>query len=220
MAQDNATRAAIIKTFVVFGLLFYLVYNMAVQNTDELGQQVSQEINASKNLISTERWKTVISNTESSFNVLVKDYGLIEHLNQILIPDNSKPSRGINVVAEKFTSFNYTMAKNIPLLIFQSLYRWNLILGWLIIFLPYLFAMLADGMYQWKLKRYVFGNVTVQFYRVWFRAFWIISALTTVYLVMPNMALFNNFAQLFPPIALLLLGIALNRLWSNFQKLM
>lgn len=48
-------------------------------------------------------------------------------------------------------------------------------------FLPYLFAMLADGMYQWKLKRYVFGKVTVQFYRIWFRAFWVISALTMVY---------------------------------------
>lgn len=92
--------------------------------------------------------------------------------------------------------------------------------GWLIVFLPYLFAMLADGMYQWKLKRYVFGKVTVQFYRIWFRAFWVISALTMVYPVMPNMSLFNNIAQLFPPVALLILGIALNRLWSNFQKLM
>ncbi|EYI99294.1 putative inner membrane protein, partial [Salmonella enterica subsp. enterica serovar Heidelberg str. N18440] len=45
-------------------------------------------------------------------------------------------------------------------------------------------------------------------------------ALTMVYLVMPNMSLFNNIAQLFPPVALLILGIALNRLWSNFQKLM
>lgn len=110
------------------------------------------------------------------------------------------------------------MAKNIPLLLYQSIFRWNLILGWLIVFLPYLFAMLADGMYQWKLKRYVFGKVTVQFYRIWFRAFWVISALTMVYLVMPNMSLFNNIAQLFPPVALLILGIALNRLWSNFQN--
>nr|WP_251077334.1 DUF4400 domain-containing protein [Escherichia coli] len=90
------------------------------------------------------------------------------------------------------------MAKNIPLLLYQSIFRWNLILGWLIVFLPYLFAMLADGMYQWKLKRYVFGKVTVQFYRIWFRAFWVISALTMVYPVMPNMSLFNNIAQLFP----------------------
>ena len=65
-----------------------------------------------------------------------------------------------------------------------------------------------------------FGNVTVQFYRIWFRAFWIIGALTFIYLSMPNMSLFNNIAQLFPPVALLILGIALNRLWSNFQKLM
>ncbi|MCS1136024.1 DUF4400 domain-containing protein, partial [Escherichia coli] len=125
-----------------------------------------------------------------------------------------------NIVGQQFTSIYYTIAKNIPLLLFQSIFRWNLMLGWLIVFLPYLFAMLADGMYQWKLKRYVFGKVTVQFYRIWFRAFWVISALTMVYLVMPNMSLFNNIAQLFPPVALLILGIALNRLWSNFQKLM
>ncbi|MCV5191601.1 DUF4400 domain-containing protein, partial [Escherichia coli] len=89
----------------------------------------------------------------------VHDYKLIDYLNTILIPDTKKPARGINIVAEKFTSINYTMAKNIPLLLYQSIFRWNLILGWLIVFLPYLFAMLADGMYQWKLKRYVFGKV-------------------------------------------------------------
>ncbi|WP_228261634.1 DUF4400 domain-containing protein [Klebsiella pneumoniae] len=161
-----------------------------------------------------------MANSEATLNWLVHDYKLIDYLNTILIPDTKKPARGINIVAEKFTSINYTMAKNIPLLLYQSIFRWNLILGWLIVFLPYLFAMLADGMYQWKLKRYVFGKVTVQFYRIWFRAFWVISALTMVYLVMPNMSLFNNIAQLFPPVALLILGIALNRLWSNFQKLM
>ncbi|WP_159188121.1 DUF4400 domain-containing protein, partial [Escherichia coli] len=104
-----------------------------------------------------DRWKSVIANSEATLNWLVHDYKLIDYLNTILIPDTKKPARGINIVAEKFTSINYTMAKNIPLLLYQSIFRWNLILGWLIVFLPYLFAMLADGMYQWKLKRYVFG---------------------------------------------------------------
>lgn len=220
MASDNSTRSQVFKTILFFGLIIYMGFNIFVLSTSELSQQVRQEINASKNLIPSDRWKSVIENTESSFGILVNDYGMINHLDQILIPDNSRPARGLNVVMNKFTSFNYTAAQNIPLLIFQAIYRWHLLLGWAIIFLPYLIAMFADGLYQWKLKRYVFGNVTVQFYRVWFRAFWIISTLTTIYLAMPNMALFNNIAQLFPPLALLILGIALNRLCSNFQKLM
>ena len=200
MAADNTSRAAVLRTMLFFGMVIYFGYSLAFQNTEELKYQITQEVNASRSIISNDRWKSVIANSEATLNWLVHDYKLI--------------------VAEKFTSINYTMAKNIPLLLYQSIFRWNLILGWLIVFLPYLFAMLADGMYQWKLKRYVFGKVTVQFYRIWFRAFWVISALTMVYLVMPNMSLFNNIAQLFPPVALLILGIALNRLWSNFQKLM
>lgn len=220
MAADNTSRSAVLRTMLFFGMVIYFGYSLAFQNTEELKYQITQEVNASRYIISNDRWKSVIANSEATLNWLVHDYKLIDYLNTILIPDTKKPARGINIVAEKFTSINYTMAKNIPLLLYQSIFRWNLILGWLIVFLPYLFAMLADGMYQWKLKRYVFGKVTVQFYRIWFRAFWVISALTMVYLVMPNMSLFNNIAQLFPPVALLILGIALNRLWSNFQKLM
>ncbi len=49
---------------------------------------------------------------------------LIDYLNTILIPDTKKPARGINIVTEeKFTSINYTMAKNIPLLLYQSIFR-------------------------------------------------------------------------------------------------
>lgn len=220
MAADNSARAIFIKGLLLLGMMLYLIYSLGFQNTDELKQQITQEVNASRSLISNDRWLSVIANSEATLSTLINDYKLIDYLNTILIPDTSTPARGMNYVAEKMTSVNYTVAKNLPLLIYQSIFRWNLILGWLILFSPYLIAMLADGMYQWKLKRYVFGNVTVQFYRIWFRAFWIIGALTFIYLSMPNMSLFNNIAQLFPPVALLILGIALNRLWSNFQKLM
>lgn len=220
MAVDNSTRATFFRGLIFLGMVGYLVYSLGFQNTDELKQQITQEVNASRNLISNDRWLSVIANSEATLSTLINEYKMVDYLNTVLIPDTSKPARGLNIIAEKMTSVNYTMAKNIPLLLYQSIFRWNLILGWLIVFLPYLFAMVADGMYQWKLKRYVFGNVTVQFYRIWFRAFWIIGALTFVYLSMPNMSLFNNIAQLFPPVALLILGIALNRLWSNFQKLM
>lgn len=220
MSDPTASRGYVIRLMACMLLFAYLVYNVAIQPTEELSKQISLEINASQRIIPSDRWKTVLSNTESSYNVLVEKYRLIDNLNNILIPDNTKPSRGINLTVDKASSFLYTMAKNIPLLIFQTLYRWNLLVGWLLIFLPFLVAMLADGMYQWKLKRYVFGKVTVQFYRVWFRAFWLIGFLTSIYLVTPNMSLFNNVAQLFPPAALFILGVSLNRLWANYQKLM
>jgi hypothetical protein len=41
-----------------------------------------------------------------------------------------------------------------------------------------------------------------------------------MYLLLPNLSLFNGVAQLFPPLALIILGIAINRLWANYQKLM
>ncbi|MGN2315713.1 hypothetical protein ACTEGX_27855 [Escherichia coli] len=135
MAADNTSRAAVLRTMLFFGMVIYFGYSLAFQNTEELKYQITQEVNASRSIISNDRWKSVIANSEATLNWLVHDYKLIDYLNTILIPDTKKPARGINIVAEKFTSINYTMAKNIPLLLYQSIFRWNLILGWLIVFL-------------------------------------------------------------------------------------
>lgn len=220
MANSAASRGAVIRLLASVTLFAYLIYNVTIQDTAELNKQISDEINASQNIIPTATWNNVVRKTEATFNMLVTKYKLIENLNNTLIPDPDSKVRGLSIPAEKMSSFLYTAVQNIPLMIFQTLYRWNLLVGWSFVFAPFLIALLADGMYQWKLKRYVFGKVTVQFYRVWFRAFWLIGILTTIYLVTPNMSLFNNVAQLFPPAALFILGVALNRLWANYQKLM
>ncbi len=97
-----------------FGMVIYFGYSLAFQNTEELKYQITQEVNASRSIISNDRWKSVIANSEATLNWLVHDYKLIDYLNTILIPDTKKPARGINIVAEKFTSINYTMAKTYP----------------------------------------------------------------------------------------------------------
>ncbi|TDX11957.1 uncharacterized protein DUF4400 [Buttiauxella sp. BIGb0552] len=223
MADSNSQRKLIFKSFIYLGLLFYLGYSLFIQDTNELSNQIRDEIVSSKSIIPTEQWQAVTKNAELTFNYLANDLGMVEYLNRVLVPevkDIEQSEKGFNLAAGMFMSFFYTAAKNIPLLVFQSIYRWHLVLGWFFVFLPFIAALIIDGMYQWKLKRYVFGNVTIQFYRVWLKGFWLIGWLTLIYLLMPNMSLFNNIAQLFPPLALFILGIALNRLWSNYQKLM
>lgn len=103
---------------------------------------------------------------------------------------------------------------------FQTLYSWNLLFVLAVLFIPFIAAFAIDGMYQWKLKRFQFGKVTIQFYRIWLKAFTLIALLISAYLILPNIFIFNNVAQLFPPLACLILGIAVNRLAANFQKLM
>lgn len=196
MAADNSARAIFIRGLLLLGMMLYLIYSLGFQNTDELKQQITQEVNASRSLISNDRWLSVIANSEATLSTLINDYKLIDYLNTILIPDTSTPWNELRCRKDDISKL-HCGKKSTPADLSVH-FRWNLILGWLILFSPYLIAMLADGMYQWKLKRYVFGNVTVQFYRIWFRAFWIIGALTFIYLSMPNMSLFNNIAQLFP----------------------
>ena len=94
-------------------MVIYFGYSLAFQNTEELKYQITQEVNASRSIISNDRWKSVIANSEATLNWLVHDYKLIDYLNTILIL-TPKPARGINIVAEKFTSINYTMAKTYP----------------------------------------------------------------------------------------------------------
>lgn len=110
-------------------MVIYFGYSTAFRILRSSNIQITQEVNASRSIISNDRWKSVIANSEATLNWLVHDYKLIDYLNTILIPDTKKPARGINIVAEKFTSINYTMAKNIPLLLYQSIFRWNLIWG-------------------------------------------------------------------------------------------
>lgn len=220
--NEKSQRFVILRSFLLIGLIIYLFYSLFLQNTNELRNQIQSEIQSSRTVMPSDKWKLAVENTENAFNILVNHYGLTEYINQWLLPDDTKKksSKGINFIAEKFISFNYTAARNIPLLIFQSLYRWFLILGWAVAFIPFLMAMFYDGMCQWKLKRYEFGKVTIQFYRIWFKAFMVISFLAMMYLLLPNLSLFNGVAQLFPPLALIILGIAINRLWANYQKLM
>uniref|UniRef100_UPI002F969887 DUF4400 domain-containing protein n=1 Tax=Klebsiella pneumoniae TaxID=573 RepID=UPI002F969887 len=144
------------------------------------------------------------------------------YLNKWLLPedDKTKPARGMNLAANKFMSPNYNAARNVPLMAYQAIYRWYLLVGWFFTFLPVMIALALDGYYQWKMKRFVFGDVTIQLYRLWFRSLSIISVLIVAYLVIPNLNLFNGLTQYFPPLALALLAIAINRLLAHYQKLM
>ena len=128
MAADNTSRAAVLRT-MLFGMVIYFGYSPAFQNTEELKYQITQEVNASRSIISNDRWKSVIANSEATLNWLVHDYKLIDYLNTILIPDTKNQPEVLTLLLKKFTSINYTMAKNIPLLLYQSIFRWNLIPG-------------------------------------------------------------------------------------------
>lgn len=217
--HQQVTRLTIIKSFAAIFLLLYFAYSLLFQDSKDLAYQIQAEINLSSTLLPSDKWRMVTDNTESHFVHLMNDLHLREYLNSVLIPENHI-NRGLNLVMNKFSSFNYTAARNIPLLIFQTLYRWNLLFVWAVLFIPFIAAFAIDGMYQWKLKRFQFGKVTIQFYRIWLKAFTLIALLISAYLILPNIFIFNNVAQLFPPLACLILGIAVNRLAANFQKLM
>ena len=92
MAADNTSRAAVLRT-MLFGMVIYFGYSLAFQNTEELKYQITQEVNASRSIISNDRWKSVIANSEATLNWLVHDYKLIDYLNTILIPDTKTSQR-------------------------------------------------------------------------------------------------------------------------------
>ena len=105
MAADNTSRAAVLRT-MLFGMVIYFGYSPAFQNTEELKYQITQEVNASRSIISNDRWKSVIANSEATLNWLVHDYKLIDYLNTILIPDTKNQPEVLTL-----------LLKNLPLLI-------------------------------------------------------------------------------------------------------
>ena len=100
MAADNSARAIFIRGLLLLGMMLYLIYSLGFQNTDELKQQITQEVNASRSLISNDRWLSVIANSEATLYTLINDYKLIDYMNTILIPDTSKPARGMNDISK------------------------------------------------------------------------------------------------------------------------
>lgn len=106
MAADNTSRAAVLRTMLFFGMVIYFGYSLAFQNTEELKYQITQEVNASRSIISNDRWKSVIANSEATLNWLVHDYKLIDYLNTILIPDTKNQPEVLTL-----------LLKNLPLLI-------------------------------------------------------------------------------------------------------
>ncbi|TRQ12147.1 conjugal transfer protein TraJ, partial [Salmonella enterica subsp. enterica serovar Panama] len=70
MAADNSARAIFIRGLLLLGMMLYLIYSLGFQNTDELKQQITQEVNASRSLISNDRWLSVIANSEATLSTL------------------------------------------------------------------------------------------------------------------------------------------------------
>ena len=103
--DKNSQRYMIIRSFIFIGLIGYMAYNLFIEKSAVLRQQIQQEITASKRIIPGDKWLAVINKTESSFSYLVNEYGLIRQINNILLPDPTKQVRGINIVAEKATSY-------------------------------------------------------------------------------------------------------------------
>lgn len=60
MAADNSARAVFIRGLLFLGMMLYLIYSLGFQNTDDLKQQITQEVNASRSLISNDRWLSVL----------------------------------------------------------------------------------------------------------------------------------------------------------------
>ncbi|EOK4316698.1 conjugal transfer protein TraJ, partial [Escherichia coli] len=71
MAADNSARAIFIRGLLLLGMMLYLIYSLGFQNTDELKQQITQEVNASRSLISNDRWLSVIANSEATLSTLI-----------------------------------------------------------------------------------------------------------------------------------------------------
>lgn len=218
----SAQRMTMIRFGLGLGLLIYFLFNVYLEDTNKLYKDITAEVNASKLLMDVERWQEVTRNAEKTFNYLFVELNITAYLNKTLLPedDKTKPARGMNLAANKFMSPSYTAARNIPLMVYQAIYRWYLLAGWFFTFLPLMIALALDGYYQWKMKRFVFGDVTIQLYRLWFRSLSIIGVLIIAYLVIPNLNLFYGLTQYFPPLALALLAIAINRLLAHYQKLM
>ncbi|MGK5690472.1 DUF4400 domain-containing protein [Klebsiella pneumoniae] len=218
----SAQRMTMIRFGLGLGLLIYFLFNVYLEDTNKLYKDISAEVKSSKLLMGEERWQDVTRRTEKTFNYFFVELNFTGYLNKWLLPedDKTKPARGMNLAANKFMSPNYNAARNVPLMAYQAIYRWYLLVGWFFTFLPLMIALALDGYYQWKMKRFVFGDVTIQLYRLWFRSLSIISVLIVAYLVIPNLNLFNGLTQYFPPLALALLAIAINRLLAHYQKLM
>lgn len=68
----------------------------------------------------------------------------------------------MNLAANKFMSPSYTAARNIPLMVYQAIYRWYLLAGWFYI-PPLMIALALDGYYQWKMKRFVLAMLQFSF---------------------------------------------------------
>ncbi|MFM2837767.1 hypothetical protein AB8S79_22960 [Klebsiella pneumoniae] len=134
----SAQRMTMIRFGLGLGLLIYFLFNVYLEDTNKLYKDITAEVNASKLLMDVERWQEVTRNTEKTFNYLFVELNITAYLNKTLLPedDKTKPARGMNLAANKFMSPSYTAARNIPLMVYQAIYRWYLLAGWFFTFLP------------------------------------------------------------------------------------
>jgi hypothetical protein len=100
------------------------------------------------------------------------------------------------------------------LIIYQSIYRSQVILFWIPLFIPVLIALIVDGLALRKVKQHTFGWASANvFHLMKLSLVGIIPFILTLYVSFPI-----EIPVILPLIVLIVMGYSINKLLSNLQK--
>ncbi|MCE2571770.1 DUF4400 domain-containing protein [Motilimonas eburnea] len=210
--DDNDKRPVLIY---VLCLMFFgsVIFNVFVRSNEDFRAGVQTEMRDAHPVLGDQSWKDVKSRSDIWYKFTMRQSGAEQYLDYTLAEKN-KMYESDNF--SKFQQFTIKIVNNIKFTVYQTIYRLSVFTYWLHLAIPFVLAVLADGYYERKIRKYSLGGITTKKSRIILKSVMLLFLSIFSYFVVPLEM--SSIFQLVPPIVIIFMAILLRQVIAEYQK--
>ncbi|MGR6425734.1 DUF4400 domain-containing protein [Aeromonas veronii] len=199
---------------IVFGILCVLPF---LQDRMSYQMAVEKEMSANQMVMTIEGYAVAKTVATSFYGFIMTDLGVYRFIN-LTLKNEQKPQDKFEAFWAKFLIVSDRIVDNLPLLIYQIGWRVGVATYWIIYFVPFFAASVYGGIQHWKLSLVQSSGAKIERFK-FYRHMTRFTALAFIlYLLIPTAGA-SSLAQYLVPAGLFLFGVMLNKMISNYHKM-
>jgi len=199
---------------LVFGILCVLPF---LQDRMTYQMSVENEMSANQMVMTIEGYSAAKVVATSFYGFIMTDLGVYRFLN-LTLKNEQEPQDKFEAFWAKFLIVSDRIVDNLPLLIYQVGWRIGVAVYWIIYFIPFFGAAIYSGVQHWKLAWVQSSGTKIERFKLYRRMTRFTALAFILYLLIPTAGASVS-AQYLVPAGLFLFGVMLNKMISNYHKM-
>ncbi|MCE2597297.1 DUF4400 domain-containing protein [Motilimonas cestriensis] len=190
-----------------------VIFNVFVRSNESFKAGIRTEMRESYPVLGGPAWNETKSRSDRWYKFLMVNTGAEQYLDYTLAEKDKWYERSD---FSKFQKLTIKIVDNIKYTVFQTTYRTSIFVYWLHLCLPFFFALLVDGYYERKIRKYRVGGITTKRSRLILHSVIFMFSMMFTYFVVPLEM--TNIFQVIPPLVIIFVAIALRQVIAEYQK--